>query len=56
MVSKKQRRKWEKYIREQAWLRDFRLTDLMIKELEYEGRMRRNALRRSRKRDVGYIR
>jgi hypothetical protein len=50
MVSKKERRKWRKYLQEQAGFQDLKLRDLIIRELEYEGRMRRKALRMARKR------
>ena len=56
MVSKRERRRWLRYIEQQSTLTDLKVIALMLEELAFARRMRRKAIRLSRKRDVGYIR
>ena len=56
MVSKRERRRWLKYVQQEASLTELKLIALMLQEIEFERRMRNKAIRLSRKRDVGYIR
>jgi len=56
MVSKREQKRWRKYIEQQALLRDFHLTDLMVKELQFDRKMRGKALRMAKKRKLTYIR
>ena len=55
MVSKREKKRWQKYIQTQATLTDLKLIHLMLKEMEFERRMRDKALRLARKRRTDYI-
>ena len=50
MVSKKEKKRWQKYIQTQATLTDLKLIHLMLKEMEFERRMRNKALKMAKKR------
>lgn len=56
MVSKKEKRKWRKYVESQAVLLDVHLAKLMYDELNLDAKVRKKAIRMSKKHDVGYIR
>ena len=56
MVSKREKKRWQKYIQTQAALTDLKLIALMLKEIEFERRMRNKAIRMSKKRKINYIR
>ena len=49
LPSKRERRKWKKYVESQAFLLDVHVAKLMYQELLFERRMRRKAIRLSRK-------
>jgi len=53
--SKRERKKWRKLVEEQAEFFDLKLRDLMIKELQHESKMRKQLLRRAKKRSTSYI-
>jgi len=53
MVSKRERRRWLKYIQQQAGLTELKLIVRMLEQIEFEGKMRRKALRMAKKRRVG---
>lgn len=55
MVSKREQKKWRKLVQKQGIILDLQLTDLMIRELRFEGKARRKAMRMAKKRKVGYI-
>jgi len=56
MVSKRERRRWLKYIQQQAGLTELKLIVRMLEEIEFEGKVRRKAIRMSKKRKINYIR
>ena len=53
MPSKRERRRWLKYVQQEASLTELKLIVRMLEEIEFEGKMRRKAIRMSRKRKVG---
>jgi len=53
MVSKKEKKRWKKYIESQAFILDVHVTQLMYQELLFERKVRRKAVRMSKKRKVG---
>jgi len=56
MPSKRERRRWLKYVQQEASLTELRLIVRMLQEIEFEGKMRRKAIRMSKKRKINYIR
>jgi len=56
LPSKREMKKYRKYVENQAFLLDIHVARLMYQELLFERRARNKAVRMSRKRDVGYIR
>lgn len=55
MPSKRERRKWLRYIEQQSTLTDLKVIALMLEELAFARRMRNKALRMARKRKINYI-
>ena len=56
MVSKREKKRWKKYMESQAFILDVHLARLMYQELLFERRARNKAIRLSRKRRIDYIR
>jgi len=55
MPSKREKRKWRKYVESEAILLDVHVRKLMYDELRFEARMRNKSLRLARKRRTDYI-
>ncbi len=55
MSGKRQRRKLARYVAQQAKLLDLALSQLLVKELQVDARMRSQALKAAKKREVNYI-
>ena len=53
MVSKREKKRWRKFMEQQGFILDLHLAKLMYDELRFERRMRNKAIRLSRKRKVG---
>jgi len=53
MVSKREKRKWRKYMEQQGIILDLHLASLMVAELKFDQKMRKKALKIARKREVG---
>ena len=53
LPSKREMKKYRKYVENQAFLFNINLTRLMYQELLFERRARNKALRMAKKRDVG---
>jgi hypothetical protein len=50
MVSKREKKKWKKYVESQAFILDVHLARLMYEELKFDAKVRKKALKMARKR------
>jgi len=55
MPSKREKKKWRKYLESETMLLEAHLAKMMYEELSFERRMRNKAIRLSRKRRTDYI-
>lgn len=55
MVSKREKKRWRKYLESETMLLEAHLAKMMYDELKFEARMRNKALRLARKRRTDYI-
>lgn len=53
MVSKREKRKWKRYLESEVFLLEAHLAKLMYDELKFDMKMRKKALKMARKREVG---
>ena len=55
MVSKKEKKRWRKYLEQQGSILDLNLASLMVEELKFDQKLRKKALKLARKRRTDYI-
>jgi len=56
MPSKREKRKWRKYMEQQGIILDLHLASLMVAELKFDQKMRKKALKMAKNRKINYIR
>jgi len=56
MVSKREKKRWRKYLESESLLLEVHLVKLMYDELKFDAKLRKKALRMAKKRRTDYIR
>lgn len=55
MVSKREKRKWRKYLASETMILEAHLTSLMVQELKFDQKLRKKALQMAKKRKINYV-
>jgi len=55
MVSKREKKRWRKYLETESILLDVHVRKLMYEELKFDAKVRKKALRMAKKRKTNYV-